>query len=139
MEGATGRPRPREKAELKLDDAALARGSVVYRRWCMQCHGPSGAGEAAHAVAARTAARATTGRGVFKYITAFPPPALRRRGWAPPASRGAKTSSAPSATASTGRSCPRSRTLTEQEVEDVVSYVIHLSVRGEMEFAAWRR
>jgi hypothetical protein len=30
--------------ELKLDDATLARGAVVYRRWCMQCHGPNGSG-----------------------------------------------------------------------------------------------
>ena len=31
------------KSELQLDDATLARGSVLYRRWCLQCHGPNGA------------------------------------------------------------------------------------------------
>jgi mono/diheme cytochrome c family protein len=38
------------KEELKLDDAALARGSVLYRRWCLQCHGPTGAGDGAQAI-----------------------------------------------------------------------------------------
>ncbi len=50
LESGPGRPRHAAKAELKLDDETLARGSVVYRRWCMQCHGPTGAREAAHAV-----------------------------------------------------------------------------------------
>jgi hypothetical protein len=67
------------KEELKLDDATLVRGSAVYRRWCMQCHGPSGAGDSAHAVVDGPMPRDYR-QGVFKYITAFPPSNVRKKG-----------------------------------------------------------
>ncbi|MBN9122887.1 MAG: cytochrome c [Planctomycetes bacterium] len=122
------------RAELKLDDATLARGSLVYRRWCMQCHGPSGAGEASQAVAGGPTPRDYR-QGVFKYVTAFPPPALPKKG---PGAAGKPRREDLVRTVRNGIEgtiMPAFPTLTPQEVEDVVSYVIHLSVRGEVELA----
>ena len=97
------------KAELKLDDATLARGSVVYRRWCLQCHGPSGAGESAHAVENGPMPRDYR-QGVFKYVTAFPPPNLPKKGLgAAGKARRADLVRKPFVTASRAPSCPPSR------------------------------
>ncbi|MFM8272895.1 MAG: c-type cytochrome [Gemmata sp.] len=123
------------KEELKLDDAALARGSLVYRRWCVQCHGPNGAGEAAYAIEGGPMPRDYR-QGVFKYVTAFPPPnAVKKAGLGaggkPRRSDLARTvrNGVP------GTMMPAFTGLSAGEVEDVVSYVVHLSVRGEVEFA----
>jgi mono/diheme cytochrome c family protein len=123
------------KAELKLDDAALARGSVVYRRWCMQCHGPTGAGDPAHAVENGPAPRDYRS-GVFKYVTAFPPPGLKKKG---PGAAGKPRREDLVRTVRNGIEgtiMPAFPTLTDQDVEDAASYVIHLSVRGEVELAS---
>jgi mono/diheme cytochrome c family protein len=121
--------------ELKLDDSTLARGAVVYRRWCMQCHGPNGSGEVAHAVEAGPMPRDFR-QGQFKYVTAFPPPAMPKKGL------GASGKARRSDLVYTirkgidGTIMPSFATLPEQELQDVVSYVIHLSVRGETEFGS---
>ncbi len=127
------------KAELKLDDATLARGSVVYRRWCMQCHGPSGAGDPAYAVEAGPMPRDYR-QGVFKYVTAFPSPTAPKK-----AGLGASGKARRSDLIQTvrvgieGTIMPAFGSLSDTELEDVVSYVIHLSVRGETEFATLMR
>ena len=122
------------KAELKLDDDTLARGTTVYRRWCMPCHGANGAGDPAHAVEAGPMPRDYR-QGVFKYVTAFPPPNLPKKGLG----AGGKARRADLIrvvrNGIEGTIMPAFPSLTEQEVEDAVSYVIHLSVRGETEFA----
>jgi mono/diheme cytochrome c family protein len=126
------------RAELKLDDAALARGSVVYRRWCMQCHGASGAGDPAHATDNGPMPRDYR-QGVFKYVTAFPPADVPKKG------TGAVGKARRADLARTVRNgiegtiMPAFPTLTEADLDDVVSYVIHLSVRGETEFATVAR
>ncbi|MBY0457263.1 MAG: cytochrome c, partial [Gemmataceae bacterium] len=123
------------KKELKLDDAVLARGAVVYRRWCMQCHGPSGAGDVAYAVEGGPMPRDYR-QGVFKYITAFPPPGTPKK-----AGLGATGKARRDDLKQTvrngipGTMMPSFPTLSASELEDVVSYVVHLSVRGEVEFA----
>jgi mono/diheme cytochrome c family protein len=123
------------KIELKLDDATLARGSVVYRRWCMQCHGPSGAGEVSHAVENGPMPRDYR-QGVFKYTTAFPPTNIKKKG------RGAVGKARRTDLLRVvyngidGTIMPAFPTLTNAELEDVVSYVIHLSIRGETELTA---
>lgn len=120
--------------ELKLDDEALARGAVLYRRWCMQCHGPNGEGEAAHAVENGPMPRDYR-QGVFKYTTTFPPTNVKRKGL------GAAGKPRRADLVQTvrhgidGTIMPAFPTLTERELNDVVSYVIHLSVRGETELA----
>ena len=95
------------KAELKLDDAALVRGSAVYRRWCMQCHAANGAGDPAHAIDNGPMPRD------FRQGCSSTSPRFRRRTLpkkvsARSARRAAPTSRAPSATVSKGPSCPRS-------------------------------
>ncbi len=123
------------KTALKLDDAELARGSVVYRRWCVQCHGPSGAGDAAYAVEGGPVPRDYR-QGVFKFTTSFPPPSAPKK-----AGLGASGKALRADLARTirngidGTIMPAFTTLTDAELEDVVSYVIHLAVRGETEFA----
>ncbi|QJW97773.1 c-type cytochrome [Frigoriglobus tundricola] len=122
------------KAELKLDDAALARGSVVYRRWCLQCHGPSGAGDPAHAVENGPMPRDYR-QGVFKYVTAFAPPNLPKKGLGAAGKARRADLKRTVRYGIEGTIMPAFPSLTEQELEDAVSYVIHLSVRGEAEFA----
>ena len=127
------------KAELKLDDAALARGSLVYRRWCMQCHGPSGAGDPAYAVAGGPMPRDYR-QGVFKYVTAFPPPSTPKKAGLGASGKARRQDLKRTVRIGVdGTIMPAFPTLTEQEVEDVVSYVIHLSVRGETEFATMEK
>lgn len=124
------------KAELKLDDAALARGSAVYRRWCMQCHGANGAGDGAHAIELAAAPRDYR-QGIFKFITAFPKPDPKQ----PKKGLGASGKPLRGDLVRTirkgidGSMMPAFPTLTDAEVEDLVSYVIHLAIRGETEFA----
>jgi mono/diheme cytochrome c family protein len=124
------------KVELKLDDAALARGSVVYRRWCMQCHGPSGAGDPAHAVEGGPMPRDYR-QGVFKFVTAFPPPAMKKMGQFGAAGKPRREDLVRTVrNGIEGTIMPAFSSLTPQELEDVVSYVIHLSIRGEVEIAS---
>lgn len=128
------------KAELKLDDAALGRGSVVYRRWCMQCHGPTGAGDGAHAFEMNPMPRDYR-QGIFKFITAYPKPDPKQ----PKKGLGASGKPRRADLKHTirkgleGSMMPGFPTLTESELDDLVSYVIHLAVRGETEFATTAR
>jgi mono/diheme cytochrome c family protein len=121
------------KAELKLDDDTLARGAIVYRRWCMQCHGPSGAGEPAQAVEGGPAPRDYR-QGAFKYVTAFPPN-LPKKGLGAAGKARRDDLKRTVRNGIDGTIMPAFTDLTEQELDDAVSYVIHLSVRGETEFA----
>lgn len=119
---------------LRLDDATLARGSLVYRRWCMQCHGPTGAGELAHAVVNGPMPRDYR-QGLFKYTSAYPPANVKKKGQGA-AGKPLRTDLARVIRHGIdGTIMPAFPTLSTQELEDVVSYVIHLSIRGETEFA----
>ncbi len=127
------------KSELKLDDATLARGSVVYRRWCLQCHGPSGAGDPAYAVEAGPMPRDYR-QGVFKYVTAFPPPTAPKKAGLGAGGKARRTDLKQTVrNGIDGTIMPAFTSLTAVELDDVVSYVIHLSVRGETEFATLSR
>ncbi len=127
------------KAELKLDDAALGRGSVLYRRWCLQCHGPTGAGDGAHAIELAAMPRDYR-QGVFKFVTAFQP--QPKPGEKAVSKKGLGASGKPRRedlrrtirNGLDGSMMPAFPTLSEQELDDLVSYVIHLSIRGETEF-----
>jgi mono/diheme cytochrome c family protein len=122
------------KTELKLDAATLARGAVVYRRWCMQCHGPSGAGEPSQAVEGGPPPRDYR-QGVFKYVTAFPPSNLPKKGLGAAGKARRDDLKRTVRNGIDGTIMPAFTDLTEQQLDDAVSYVIHLSVRGETEFA----
>lgn len=132
------------RTELKLDDAALGRGSVLYRRWCLQCHGPTGAGDGAHAIELAAMPRDFR-QGLFKFVTAFPPQS--EPGQKPVAKKGLGPSGKPRRDdlkhtvrhGLDGSMMPAFTSLTDAELDDVVSYVIHLSIRGETEFATMTR
>ena len=120
------------KTALKLDDVALARGAVVYRRWCMQCHGESGNGESTQTVETGPPPRDYRS-GVFKYTSAFPPPALPKKGSGAAGKPRREDLVRAVRNGIDGTIMPAFPSLTDREVEDAVSYVIHLSVRGEVE------
>lgn len=119
---------------LKLDAPALARGAVVYRRWCMQCHGASGAGDAAHATESGPMPRDYR-QGVFKYVTAFPPPNAPKKGLGAVGKARRADLARVIRAGVDGTIMPAFPHLSARDVDDVVSYVIHLAVRGETEFA----
>ena len=124
------------KATLHLDDAALARGGVLYRRWCLQCHGPTGGGDGAHAV--RTNAMPRDYRqGIFKFVTAFPTSTQAKKGEKGKARKGDLKRTIRNGL--DGSMMPPFPQFTEQQLDDLVGYVIHLSVRGETEFEAMAR
>lgn len=122
------------KVELKLDNAALARGSMVYRRACMSCHGANGSGDPAHAVENGPMPRDYR-QGVFKYVTAFPPANLPKKGLGAVGKARREDLLRTVRIGIEGTIMPAFPTLTDSELEDVVSYVIHLAIRGETEFA----
>ncbi|MFO0797174.1 MAG: cytochrome c [Gemmataceae bacterium] len=116
--------------QLGLADAALARGASLYRRWCAECHGPSGAGDGIHAVSG-TAMPRDYRRGVFKFVTAFPAGTPRRGELGKPRKddlRRTLRNGLP------GSMMPAFARLTTAEIDDLAGYVIHLCVRGEAEF-----
>lgn len=117
-------------ATLGLDDAALARGGRLYRRWCAECHGPTGAGDGVHAVYG-TAMPRDYRRGVFKFVTAFPPGVARKGELGKPRKddlRRTIRNGLP------GSMMPPFAHLSAAEVDDLATYVVHLSVRGEAEY-----
>jgi mono/diheme cytochrome c family protein len=126
------------KADLKLDDPTLARGSVLYRRWCMQCHGLTGAGNGTQAIELAAMPRDYR-QGIFKFITAFPTPGQQRKGLSPNGKPRREDLKRTIRNGLDGSMMPAFSTLSEQELEDLISYVIHLSVRGETEFATMGR
>jgi mono/diheme cytochrome c family protein len=108
--------------KLQLDEATLAAGSVVYRRHCLHCHGVAGDG------------RGPTGPwlsphprdyrlGKFKFVSSARNSRKPRRADLVRTVR----------TGIDGSSMPSFALLTPEEQEHVVSYVIHLSLRGEVE------
>jgi len=122
------------KAELQLDDASLARGSVHYRRWCMNCHGPTGAGDGAHAIELAAMPRDYR-QGIFKFITAYPDPKLPKKGLGAKGKPRRDDLKRTVRNGLDGSMMPAFPALADSELDDLISYVIHLSVRGETEFA----
>ena len=116
--------------QLGLTPDALARGGVLYRRWCAECHGPTGAGDGAHAILASAMPRDYR-RGVFKFVTAFPPGTPRKGELGKPRKDDLVRTIR---TGIPGSMMPPFAQLSAAEVDDLASYVIHLSVRGEAEF-----
>jgi mono/diheme cytochrome c family protein len=116
-------------AKLKLDDATLAQGSIHYRRHCLHCHGLSGDG------------RGPTGpwlnphprdyrQGLFKFIStdiAVDGRKPRREDLLRTLRNGVD-----------GTSMPSFALQPAEDLGQLVSYVIHLSLRGEIEYYVLR-
>ena len=116
---------------LGLDDVAqtndrLAAGSKVYRRQCLQCHGLAGDGRGPTGAWVNPHPRDYR-QGDFKFISSVigggKARKPRREDLIRILSKGIE-----------GTSMPSFALLPRQEFEDVVSYVMHLSIRGQIEF-----
>lgn len=111
---------------LRLDPATLAKGSEIYRRQCLHCHGLVGDGNGPTGQWLNPRPRDYR-RGIFKFRTTT-------------GGRGDSTSPARADLMRTvrkgipGTAMPSFMWLPEEELQSVVSYVIHLSLRGQVEY-----
>jgi hypothetical protein len=126
------------RADLQLDDLSLARGSVVYRRLCFQCHGLTGAGDGAQAIAFAPMPRDYR-QGIFKFTTAFPIAGKQSDHLSPSGKPRRVDLRRTIRNGLDGSMMPAFSTLPEDDLQNLVSYVIHLSIRGETEFATVAR
>lgn len=112
-------------ADLYLDDNSLENGSRLYRRHCMHCHGVTGDGRGPTAPWVSPTPRDYR-QGVFKFVSTDPRLGDRRKprreDLLRTLNRGIE-----------GTSMPSFGLLDEHEKREIISYVIHLSVRGEAE------
>jgi mono/diheme cytochrome c family protein len=112
--------------ELKLDDEKLlARGSELYRHQCLHCHGLTGDGRGPTSGWVHPHPRDYR-QGVFKFTSssqAEGPRKPRREDLLRTLREGID-----------GTSMPSFRLLPESDLEALISYVIHLSLRGQVEY-----
>jgi mono/diheme cytochrome c family protein len=109
---------------LKLDETTLKTGSKLYRRHCMHCHGVSGDGRGPTGPWVNPTPRDYR-QGSFKFLSTdakLSDRKPRREDLHRTLERGIE-----------GTSMPSFGLLEEDEKEAVVSYIIHLSLRGETE------
>ncbi|MGH7223086.1 MAG: c-type cytochrome, partial [Gemmataceae bacterium] len=109
---------------LKLDEKTLKHGSTVYRRHCMHCHGVTGDGRGPTGPWVSPTPRDYR-QGLFKFISTdvrVGDRKPRREDIRRTLERGIE-----------GTSMPSFSLLLEEEKEQLISYVIHLSLRGEVE------
>ena len=117
-----------EKAEaLKLDADTLAAGSKLYRRQCLHCHGVSGDGRGPTGYWINPHPRDYRS-GIFKFMSSKAGGIMTRRPRRADLVRVMRQGI-------DGSAMPAFELLSQDELEQLASYVIHLSMRGEMEFA----
>jgi mono/diheme cytochrome c family protein len=112
---------------LRLDESTLAEGSKLYRRHCLHCHGLAGDGRGASGAWLNPHPRDYR-QGLFKFVSV-----LAQGDYIKPTredlyrtiQRGIE-----------GTSMPSFITLSHDELHALVSYVIHLSIRGDVEYRA---
>jgi len=110
--------------DLQLDDATLEKGSMVYRRHCMHCHGITGDGRGPTGPWVNPTPRDYR-QGLFKFMSTAVTVGdrkPRRDDIHRTLEHGIE-----------GTSMPSFSLLREDEKEQLISYVIHLSLRGEVE------
>jgi mono/diheme cytochrome c family protein len=112
--------------ELRLDANTLRQGGVVYRNYCQQCHGLTGDGNGPGARYLVPLPRDYR-QGIFKFITTDPAVGDKRKPSRADLLRTIKRGM-------DGAPMPQFSALSEPEQQALVSYVIHLSLRGESEF-----
>jgi mono/diheme cytochrome c family protein len=112
--------------QLKLKNETLARGSTLYRLHCLHCHGVPGDGRGPTAPWVNPHPRDYR-QGIFKFTSVRPP---TEGFWKPRREDLLRTLRQ----GIDGTSMPAFNLLPAEDLEDLVSYVIHLSLRGETEF-----
>jgi mono/diheme cytochrome c family protein len=122
-----GADQPAKDFVATLDDPMLYDGSILYRRHCLHCHGLAGDGRGPTGPWVNPHPRDYR-QGIFKFIstgldvTGRKP---RRADLYRTIQRGID-----------GTSMPSFGLLSDEEINKLVSYVIHLSLRGEVEYNA---
>jgi len=110
---------------LKLDAETLKHGSALYRQQCLHCHGLSGDGRGATAPWVNPHPRDYR-QGIFKFTSSGQDEGSRK-----PRKYDLLRTLREGVE---GTSMPSFRLLPDEDLEALASYVIHLSMRGEIEF-----
>jgi mono/diheme cytochrome c family protein len=118
--------------ELQLSDKQLAHGSTIYRRRCVHCHGLTGDGRGPTAPWVNPHPRDYR-RGVFKFMSVD---ILAGRGINKPR-RGDLFYTLRKGIE--GTSMPAHPDLPEEDLNALISYVIHLSIRGQVEIQVMQK
>jgi mono/diheme cytochrome c family protein len=119
-----GQISPEDEQTLKVDAATLAHGSALYLRHCLHCHGLTGDARGPTAVWVNPNPRDYR-RGWFKFTStdqSFKTRKPRREDLLRTLRQGIE-----------GTSMPSFGLLPEADLEALASYVIHLSIRGQVE------
>jgi mono/diheme cytochrome c family protein len=124
-------------ASLQLDDKTLgepnAGGSYLFRRHCLHCHGLTGNGRGPTGAWVNPHPRDYR-RGIFKFTSSgqsFGTRKPRRADLVRTISQGIEGTSMPAFGA---QSNSQFGVLAEEDIDKLVSYVIHLSLRGQVEY-----
>jgi len=120
----------KQREELKLDSRTLEKGSVLYRIHCLHCHGVNGDGRGPTARWVNPHPRDYR-QGLFKFQSVDQtdqkrPP--RRADLHRVIKYGIE-----------GTAMPSFVLLPDSEIDLLVSYVMHLSIRGEVEYESFKR
>ena len=107
---------------MKLDERTLYAGSAEYRRHCLHCHGVSGDGRGPTGPWVNPHPRDYRS-GYFKFVSSTADGRARRADILRTLRQGID-----------GTSMPAFGLLSDTDLEALTSYVIHLSIRGEVEF-----
>jgi mono/diheme cytochrome c family protein len=110
---------------LRLDEGLLEKGSGVYRQHCLHCHGLTGDGRGPTGPWVNPHPRDYR-RGIFKFTSSGESYGAQRKARREDLLRTLRNGIE-------GTSMPSFRLLADDELEALVSYVIHLSLRGETE------
>lgn len=110
---------------LKLDDETLTKGSLLYRQHCLHCHGLTGNGRGPTAPWVNPHPRDYRS-GIFKYSSSGQPDKARK-----PLRADLRRTLKEGIE---GTSMPSFGLLPDSELDLMVSYVTHLSIRGQTEF-----
>jgi mono/diheme cytochrome c family protein len=114
--------------ELLLQDERLEKGSKLYRRHCLQCHGLTGDGRGPTGPWVHPHPRDYR-QGLFKFISSKGD--ANRKPQRADLLRTLRVGVE-------GTSMPSFALLEQEELEALVSYVIHLSLRGQVEYQVMR-
>lgn len=117
---------------LRLDNATLAKGSELFRRNCLQCHGLTGDGRG-HTAGWINPHPRDFRKGMFKFTSSSQGQGTSRKARRDDLLRTLRQGIE-------GTAMPSFGLLADDDLQALVSYVIHLSLRGECEaYAIFRR
>ncbi len=136
------------ESDLKLDAATLKHGGLVYRNYCQQCHGLTGDGNGPGGRFLIPLPRDYR-QGLFKFITTdpkkadepgkvaqSPPPGPPLEGKRKPRRDDLRRTIVQGMP---GSPMPQFSALNEADLLAVISYVIHLSIRGQAEYEVMKK